>query len=51
VGRGNLDFATIIEQGQASGCEWFVVEQDFCEGDPFTAIQVSLDRLKGDGGD
>ena len=47
VGRGNLDFATIIEQGQAAGCEWFVVEQDFCEGDPFTAIQVSLEYLKG----
>jgi sugar phosphate isomerase/epimerase len=47
VGRGNLDFTTIIEQGQIAGCEWFVVEQDFCEGDPFTAIQVSLEYLKG----
>jgi sugar phosphate isomerase/epimerase len=50
VGRGNLDFATIIEQGKASGCEWFVVEQDFCEGDPFIAIQVSLEYLKENGG-
>jgi sugar phosphate isomerase/epimerase len=50
VGRGNLDFVTIIEQGNASGCEWFVVEQDFCEGDPFTAIQVSLEYLIGNGG-
>lgn len=51
VSRGNLDFPTIIERGQASGCEWFVVEQDFCEGDPFTAVQVSLDYLKANGGD
>jgi sugar phosphate isomerase/epimerase len=51
VGRGNLDFATIIELGQAAGCEWFVVEQDFCEGDPFMAIQISLEYLKGNGGD
>jgi sugar phosphate isomerase/epimerase len=47
VGRGNLDFAAIIEQSQAAGCEWFIVEQDFCEGDPFMAIQVSLEHLKG----
>jgi len=47
IGRGNLDFTAIVEQGQAAGCEWFVVEQDFCEGDPFTAIQVSLEYLKG----
>jgi sugar phosphate isomerase/epimerase len=47
IGRGNLDFTEIVEQGQAAGCEWFVVEQDFCEGDPFTAIQVSLEYLKG----
>jgi sugar phosphate isomerase/epimerase len=49
IGRGNLDFPTIIEKGQAAGCEWFVVEQDFCEGDPFEAIQVSLEYLKGNG--
>ena len=49
IGRGNLDFTAIVEQGQAAGCEWFVVEQDFCEGDPFTAIQVSLEYLKGNG--
>jgi sugar phosphate isomerase/epimerase len=49
VGRGNLDFETIIESGQAAGCEWYVVEQDFCEGDPFEAIQVSLEYLKGNG--
>jgi sugar phosphate isomerase/epimerase len=47
VGCGNLDFPAIIEAGQAAGCEWFVVEQDFCEGDPFEAIQVSLEYLKG----
>ncbi len=47
VGNGNLDFPTIIGQGQASGCEWFVVEQDFCDGDPFAAIQASLEYLKG----
>jgi sugar phosphate isomerase/epimerase len=51
VGRGNLDFPAIIEQGQAAGCEWFVVEQDFCEGDPFMAIQVSLEYLKENGVD
>jgi sugar phosphate isomerase/epimerase len=47
VGCGNLDFPAIIEAAQAAGCEWFVVEQDFCEGDPFEAIQVSLEYLKG----
>jgi sugar phosphate isomerase/epimerase len=47
VGQGNLDFPTIIEKGQAAGCEWFVVEQDFCEGNPFEEIQVSFEYLRG----
>jgi sugar phosphate isomerase/epimerase len=47
VGSGNLDIPAIIEQGRAAGCEWFIVEQDFCAGDPFTAIQTSLEYLKG----
>jgi sugar phosphate isomerase/epimerase len=48
IGSGNLDISAIIERGEAAGSEWFVVEQDYCEGDPFTATQVSLDYLKGD---
>jgi sugar phosphate isomerase/epimerase len=46
IGFGNLDIPGIIEQGRAAGCEWFIVEQDFCAGDPFEAIQTSLEYLK-----
>jgi sugar phosphate isomerase/epimerase len=46
VGSGNLDISAIVERGRAAGCDWFIVEQDFCAGDPFEAIQASLEYLK-----
>lgn len=45
VGAGNLDFGAIIEVAQDAGCEWFIVEQDTCPGDPFDSIRQSFDYL------
>ncbi len=47
VGRGNLDFPAILSAAEAGGCQWFVVEQDTCPGDPFDSIRISFDYLKG----
>lgn len=46
VGSGNLDFPAIIAVAEASGCEWFIVEQDTCAGNPFDSIRISLDYIK-----
>jgi len=42
VGSGNLDWARIIPAAEAAGCEWYIVEQDICPGDPFDSIAQSL---------
>jgi len=46
IGNGTLNFARIIAAAEASGCEWFIVEQDSCPGDPFDSIKQSLDYIK-----
>ncbi len=46
IGRGNLPFARIIAEAERSGCQWFIVEQDTCPGDPFESLRLSFDYLK-----
>lgn len=46
VGSGNLDWTAILSTAEAGGCEWFIVEQDTCPGDPFVSIQKSFEYLK-----
>ena len=46
IGSGNLNWPAIIAAAEGSGCEWFIVEQDTTPGDPFDAVQASLDYIK-----
>lgn len=46
VGSGNLNIPAIIGAAEGAGCEWFVVEQDTCPGDPFDSIAQSFEHLK-----
>jgi len=46
AGRGNLDLPGILRAAENSGCEWFIVEQDVCESDPFECVARSLACLK-----
>jgi sugar phosphate isomerase/epimerase len=46
VGSGTLPFKRIIAEAEAGGCEWFIVEQDSCPGDPFVSIKQSLDYIR-----
>jgi sugar phosphate isomerase/epimerase len=45
IGRGNLDWSRIIPAAEAAGCEWFIVERDSGERDPFESLQMSYDYL------
>jgi sugar phosphate isomerase/epimerase len=42
VGQGNLDFRTLIDEAERTGCQWFIVEQDFTPGDPFESLERSF---------
>lgn len=46
VGNGVLDFPAIIKAADEGGCEWFIVEQDTCPGDPVDSLKQSFDYLK-----
>jgi sugar phosphate isomerase/epimerase len=46
IGNGNLNWPAIIQAAEKSGCEWFIVEQDICPGDPFESIKISYDYIK-----
>jgi sugar phosphate isomerase/epimerase len=46
IGYGNLPFREIISEAEASGCQWFIVEQDSCPGDPFDSLSKSFEYIK-----
>lgn len=48
VGYGEQDVPSIIESAQASGAEWFIVEQDLSVGrTPLEAAKMSIEYLRG----
>lgn len=49
VGEGNLEWSGILDACRDGGVEWYLVEQDICQGDPFDALGVSLRNLRGMG--
>jgi sugar phosphate isomerase/epimerase len=46
IGNGTLDWRAIVSAADASGCEWFIVEQDVCPADPFVSLKQSYDYIK-----
>ena len=46
VGEGSLDFTSIIQACKDAGVQWYIVEQDYCPGDPFESIERSYRNLK-----
>jgi sugar phosphate isomerase/epimerase len=46
IGEGNLDFPAIIQAAEASGTEWFIVEQDRCPGDEFESLAISFRNIQ-----
>lgn len=49
VGEGNLNWPTILEAAKFAGVEWYIVEQDTCQRDPFDSIAISLRNLQAMG--
>lgn len=46
IGNGNLNWPAIVAEAERSGCEWFIVEQDKCPGDPFDSLRQSFEFIR-----
>ena len=46
VGEGNLNWPAILDACKEAGVEWYIVEQDTCQRDPFESLGISLKNLK-----
>lgn len=45
VGEGNLNWPAILQACREAGVEWYIVEQDTCQRDPFESLGISLRNL------
>ena len=46
VGEGNINMKGCIEAARECGIEWYIVEQDTCDRDPFESVKISYDNLR-----
>jgi sugar phosphate isomerase/epimerase len=46
IGTGELDFPAIFAAGAEVGTEWYIVEQDSCQGPPLEAVAISRENLR-----
>lgn len=46
VGEGNLNWPAILRACRAAGVEWYIIEQDICQRDPFESLAISLRNAK-----
>lgn len=49
VGEGNLNWPAILDACKEAGVEWYIIEQDICQRDPFESLGISLRNLQGMG--
>jgi sugar phosphate isomerase/epimerase len=46
IGEGNLNWSAILQACREAQVEWYAVEQDVCQRDPFESLKISYDNLK-----
>ena len=46
VGEGNLNWPEILDACREAGVEWYAVEQDICQRDPFESLAISYKNLR-----
>lgn len=46
VGEGNLNWPGILQACKDAGVEWYIIEQDVCQRDPFESVEISLRNLR-----
>ena len=45
VGEGNMNWVGILAACKAIGVEWYAIEQDICQRDPFESLTISYRNL------
>ena len=46
VGAGNLDWPRILEACREAGVDWYLIERDSGDLDPFDSLRISLENLR-----
>jgi sugar phosphate isomerase/epimerase len=46
IGYGNIDMKAVVRAADEAGCEWYIVEQDLCPGDPFRSLELSFQYIQ-----
>ncbi|MFA5857728.1 MAG: sugar phosphate isomerase/epimerase [Elusimicrobiota bacterium] len=49
IGEGNLNWPEILNACKTVGVEWYIIEQDACERDPFESVAISLKNVNAMG--
>lgn len=49
VGEGNLNWPVILDACKEAGVQWYAVEQDICQRDPFESLKISYNNLRAMG--
>jgi sugar phosphate isomerase/epimerase len=49
VGEGNLNWPGILQACREAGVQWYAVEQDICQRDPFESLAISYHNLQAMG--
>jgi sugar phosphate isomerase/epimerase len=49
IGEGNLNWPAILQACREAKVEWYAVEQDVCQRDPFESLKISYDNLRAMG--
>jgi len=49
IGEGNLNWPRILDAAKKSGVEWYIIEQDTCQRDPFESLAISLRNVEAMG--
>jgi sugar phosphate isomerase/epimerase len=49
IGDGNLNWPKIVESCKAAGVEWYLVERDSGDLDPFASLARSVENMRGMG--
>jgi len=49
VGEGNLNWPAILQACREGGVQWYAIEQDICQRDPFESLAISYRNLQGMG--
>ena len=45
IGEGNLNWPAILAACKEANVEWYAIEQDVCQRDPFESLKISYDNL------